>query len=140
MFEFVGVLKEKVGEREGESVHGHWKIATYLLETVEMYPRKIIVDVTAGQMDRVAEFDALLGQPVKICFDIEAHEYNGRWFNGVRAFKAQPQDQQQAQTVSKPKAAPVTKPATPPPPAANINPELPSPEELASDENEDLPF
>ena len=126
MFEFVGVLKEKVGEREGESVHGHWKIATYLLETVEMYPRKIIVDVTAGQMDRVAEFDALLGQPVKICFDIEAHEYNGRWFNGVR--------------VSKPKAAPVTKPATPPPPAANINPELPSPEELASDENEDLPF
>ena len=139
MFEFVGILKQKIDERSGEGRNGTWRVATYLLETVEMYPRKIVVDVTAGQLDRISEFDALIGKPVKIYFDIDAHEYNGRWYNSVRAFKAQAQEEQQAQTETKKK--PETKtPPTPPPTAATINPNQLLPEQLNEGPMEDLPF
>lgn len=139
MFEFVGILTQKIDDRSGEGRNGKWRVATYLLATVEMYPRKIVVDVTAGQLDRISEFDALIGKPVKIYFDIDAHEYNGRWYNSVRAFKAQAQEEQQAQTETKKK--PETKtPPTPPPTAATINPNQLLPEQLDEGPMEDLPF
>ena len=141
MFEFVGILKQKIDERSGEGRNGTWRVATYLLETVEMYPRKIVVDVTAGQLDRISEFDALIGKPVKIYFDIDAHEYNGRWYNSVRAFKAQAQEEQEQaeKKESKPKAT-EQKPPTLPPTAATINPNQPLPEQLDEVPMEDLPF
>ena len=105
-----------------------------------MYPRKIVVDVTAGQLDRISEFDALIGKPVKIFFAIDAHEYNGRWYNSVRAFKAQAQEEQQAQTEIKKKPETKTPPTPTPPTAATINPNQPLPEQLNEGPMEDLPF
>lgn len=85
--EFIGNLVEKVSEREGDGRNGHWKIASFLLETVEMYPKRMVVDVTDSEMvKRIEKFDELIGKNVKIAFDIDAREYNGRWFNSLRAF------------------------------------------------------
>ena len=36
--------------------------------------------------DRLARFNIQVGQEVMVSFDIDAHEYNGRWFNNIRAF------------------------------------------------------
>ena len=82
---FTGNLKAKVGEREGEGRNGHWKIASYLLETVEVYPKKMVVDVSDNQ-GRIAWWDEHVGKNVEIDFDVDAHEYNGRWFNSLKAW------------------------------------------------------
>lgn len=36
--------------------------------------------------ERLTRFNIQLGQEVNVSFDIDAHEYNGRWFNNIRAF------------------------------------------------------
>jgi|GEM_PF-1033504 len=82
---FTGNLKAKVGEREGEGRNGHWKIASYLLETVEVYPKKMVVDVSDNQ-GRIAWWDEHVGKNVEIDFEVDAHEYNGRWFNSLKAW------------------------------------------------------
>ena len=85
--EFVGVLVNKINEREGTNANGPWKIGTYLLQTVEMYPKRMAVDVGDGQMGRIAQWDSMIGKNVTIQFEIDAHEYNGRWFNSLRAWQ-----------------------------------------------------
>lgn len=85
--EFIGNLVEKLSEREGDGKNGHWKIASFLLQTVEMYPKRMVVDVNDSEMvKRIEKFEALVGKNVKVAFDIDAREYNGRWFNSLRAF------------------------------------------------------
>ena len=85
--EFVGVLVNKINEREGTNANGPWKIGTYLLQTVEMYPKRMAVDVGDGQMGRIAQWDSMIGKNVTIQFEIDAHEYQGRWFNSLRAWQ-----------------------------------------------------
>ena len=75
----------KTGEREGEGRNGHWKMASYLLETVEVYPKKMVVDVSDNQ-GRIAWWDEHVGKNVEIDFEVDAHEYNGRWFNSLKAW------------------------------------------------------
>jgi hypothetical protein len=83
---FTGNLVKKVAVREGEGRNGHWKMASYLLETVESFPKRMMVDVSDGEMGRIAQWDAFMGKNVKVQFDIDAREYNGRWFNSIRAW------------------------------------------------------
>lgn len=66
MFEFVGLLKSKTIDREGDSQNGHWRIAQFLLETVEMYPKKMVVDVRDGAFRRIEEFESLIGKNVRV--------------------------------------------------------------------------
>ena len=84
--EYIGLLVKKIGEREGDSQNGHWKVASFLLEQTGMYPKKMAVDVRDGVMGRIKQFEALVGKTVKVAFDIDAQEHQGRWFNKVTAF------------------------------------------------------
>lgn len=102
--EFIGVLKQKLDERSGVSQRGPWKIATYLLETVSMYQKHMVVDVSDGESGRIAKFDALVGKNVHVWFECDAREYNGKWYNTLRgsgiAEVAQAQAGEQQQAVS----------------------------------------
>ena len=100
--EFIGVLKQKLDERAGVSQRGPWKIATYLLETVSMYQKHMVIDVSDGESGRIAKFDALVGKNVHVWFECDAREYNGKWYNTLRGSgiaevtQAQAGEQQQA--------------------------------------------
>lgn len=98
--EFIGNLVKKVAEREGDGQNGHWKIASYLLETVEMYPKRMVVDVSDGQTDRVAQWDGMIGKNVVIQFDIDAREWQGRWFNSLRAWAIKASQPEEGRRVS----------------------------------------
>ena len=83
-----GTLKSKLETRQGtsRSTGNPWVIATYLLVTQERYEKNIVLEVSDGQSGRIARFDSLIGAVVEVSFEIDAHEYNGRWFNSIRAF------------------------------------------------------
>ena len=70
--------------RSGVSARGEWKSQDYVIETHDAYPRKMVFGVLGA--DRISRFNIQLGQEVNVSFDIDAHEYNGRWFNNIRAF------------------------------------------------------
>lgn len=118
-------------ERSGVSARGEWKSQSFVLETHDAYPRKMVFDVFGA--DRLARFNIQVGQEVMVSFDIDAHEYQGRWFNSVRAFDVRPV----APTAVGVGAQPVAQPA------AVSQAQAPFPPQQQSDDNggaDDLPF
>lgn len=90
--EIEGILLKKMNERSGTSSKTgmEWRNAEYLMEVPGMFPKHILFKVSNGTVNRFANFDAFIGKSVVVSFDIEAHEYNGRWFNDVNAFAIRP--------------------------------------------------
>ena len=116
--------------RSGVSARGEWKSQSFIIETHDSFPRKMVFDVFGEE--RLTRFNIQLGQEVNVSFDIDAHEYNGRWFNNIRAFDVRLVD---PNTVSAAPAAQAA-PAAPQQPANAPFP--PQPEQSNSDD--DLPF
>ncbi|WP_077195971.1 DUF3127 domain-containing protein [Prevotella ihumii] len=119
--------------REGTSARGPWKSQEYVIETHDQYPKKMVFNIFGA--DRIDQFAIKAGEEILVSFDIDAHEYNGRWFNNVRAWNIQRVDAAAAAAGSPiPTAAPQPAPATPS--AGSQAPFPPATEEAA----DDLPF
>ena len=73
-----------VSQRTGNT----WMSQDYVLEVPGQYHRKCVFRVFGE--DRIKQFNIQLGQDLTVSFDIDAHEYNGRWFNDIRAFSVVP--------------------------------------------------
>lgn len=84
--------KSGVSQRTGNP----WELAEYVVETQEQYPRKCVFQVSGT--DRIKNMNIQVGEVVTVFIDIDAHEYNGRWFNNISAYRVDRQGQQQAQT------------------------------------------
>lgn len=82
--EIQGKVIAVLPERSGISARGEWKCQTYVIETQEQYPRKMAFDVFGA--DRIVNFGIQVGMVVDVSFDIDAHEYQGRYFNQIRAW------------------------------------------------------
>ena len=136
------VLPERggVSQRSGSE----WKVASYVLETMEQYPRKCCFEVFGT--DRIAQFNIQVGQMLTVSLDIDAHEYNGRWYNQIRAWKVVPYDPNAVAVPADPNAGFGAAPqAAPFPAAASAAPApaaAPAPEAQAfsGESNDDLPF
>ena len=61
-----------------------WMSQDYVIEVPGQYPRKCVFRVFGE--DRIKQFNIQLNEDLTVQFDIDAHEFNGRWFNDVRAF------------------------------------------------------
>ena len=81
----IAVLPERggVSQRTGSE----WKVQEYVLETQEQYPRKMCFDVFGA--DKIAQFAIKIGDQLTVSFDIDAREYQGRWYNSIRAWKVE---------------------------------------------------
>lgn len=90
--EIQGKVIAVLPERSGVSARGEWKSQTYVIETQEQYPKKMAFDVFGA--DRIANFGIQLGEVINVSFDIDAHEYQGRYFNQIRAWNVTKVSQQ----------------------------------------------
>ena len=110
--------------RGGVSKTGNaWKVQEYVIETHDQYPRKMCFDVFGE--DKINQFNIQIGEELTVHFDIDAREWQGRWFNSIRAWK-----------VDRAQAGPDMPPADAPFPAMNAAPV----DFSAGDEKDDLPF
>ena len=105
-----------VSARTGNS----WKSQDYVIETREQYPKKCVFRVFGE--DKIANMNIQIGEELRVSFDIDAHEYQGRWFNDVRAWKVDRIDPAAAQAAAQgvqpfpaPEAAAAPAPAPFPP-------------------------
>ncbi len=115
-------------ERGGISKTGNeWKMQEYVLETHEQYPRKMCFNVFGA--DKIAQFNIQAGEEMTVSFDINAREYNGRWYNDIRAWKVERGVAPAAPTAAPYEAAP------------QVNaPKVSAPDFSAQNETDDLPF
>ena len=140
--ELTGKIIAEFNERGGVSnrTGNEWKAKSYVLEVPGDFPRKLVFDVFG--VDRLQAFNIQIGELLTVHFDIDAHEYNGRWFNDVRAFRI---DRGQAAPVAAaPEAAPQMQaapvaPQVAPQPAPQVAPMDAAPFEAPS-ATDDLPF
>ncbi|MBF1060516.1 MAG: DUF3127 domain-containing protein [Prevotellaceae bacterium] len=144
--EITGKIIFELERRSGTSARtgNSWASQSYVLETHDQYPRRMVFDVFGD--DKIQQFNIKAGQELTVSFDIDAREYQGRWFNSIRAWRVMP-----AQAPGVPGAAPVAPQAAAPgvtmpaagaaqygqAPAAGV----PQPQPQAADGgDDDLPF
>lgn len=96
-------VKSGVSQRTGEQ----WQSREYVIETQEQYPKKICFEVFGT--DKLQEFNIRNNDLIKVHFDISAREYNGRWYNSIRAWKVEHvnQENQTKETTQVQNSAPV---------------------------------
>lgn len=124
--ELSGKIIAVLPAREGVSKAGNpWKTQEYVLETHDQYPRKMCFNIFGA--DKIAQFNIQVGEELTVSFDIDCREWQGRWFNDIRAWKVERADVGSA-------PAPVADPMPFPPASA-------APVDFtAGDEKDDLPF
>lgn len=85
--EVVGRIIQVLEPRRGTSARtgSEWICGQYVLETEDQYPKKVFFEVFGD--DRIKQFNIQQGERLEVSIDIDAREYNGRWFNSVRAFR-----------------------------------------------------
>ena len=135
--ELQGKIIQALPVKTGTSARGDWKVQEFVLETLDaQYPRKMVFSVFGEE--RLQRFNIQVGQDVNVSFDIDAREYNGKWFNSIRAFDVRPVvPNVQAPTDNPPFVTPA--PANPIPPATPTSFTSPQPA-AESDDAGDLPF
>ena len=81
----IAVLDKKSGV--SNSTGNPWIAQQYVIETQEQYPKRLCFE--AFGEDRIASFNIQEGENITVSFDIDAREYQGRWYNSFRAWKVE---------------------------------------------------
>lgn len=128
--EIAGRISQKFNVIKGQSARGPWEKQDFLVEYADgSFTSKTLF--TAFGDNLIAELDKFtVGDQVKVSFNVRAREYNGRWYNDIRAWRITSN-----QGASAPQAP--HQPFQTQAPAPTIE-DMPEPN--SSDESEDLPF
>ena len=111
--EFTGKIIAILQPRGGVSKTGNeWKSQEYVIENHDQYPRKMCFDVFGA--DKIEQFNIQMGEELTVSFDVDARQWQDRWFNSIRAWKVERVGA----------GAPMTPGAPVPPPAPTAAPEF----------------
>lgn len=148
--EITGKITHILEARTGTSARtgSNWMSQSFVIEAIEpgrQFPTRCVFDVFGE--DRLRQFNIQAGETLTVSFDLDAREYNGRWFNSIRAWKVDRVQIDPATgmpipfTPAAPTAvAPGVAPAAPAAPAAPIQSAI-APEPAPAEGNgDDLPF
>lgn len=132
--EFTGKIIAVLEPRGGVSARtgNPWKTQDYVIEeTVGQFPKRMAFNVFGEE--NINRFNIQQGQELTVSFDINAREYQGRWYNDIRVWNVQPAAQAPAMAApAQSAAAPAAQPAAAQSIANNFT--------AAADDSSDLPF
>ena len=98
----------------GTGKNGEWKKQDIIVETDGQYPKKVCISIWG---DKINEGQLQIGNELKIDFDIESRDYNGRWYTDIKAWKMEPASS-----------------------GSHTNSNVADSKEVPKNENDDLPF
>lgn len=89
-YEFVGNVCS-ITERSGQSARGPWKMWEVLLEhdCTGQYPRRVVLNVWDENVANVVAICKGNNTQVRLAVSVDAREANGKWFNDLRAYRAE---------------------------------------------------
>lgn len=117
----IAILQPKGGV--SKSTGNEWKAQEYVIENHDQYPRKMCFEVFGA--DKIAQFNIQMGEELTVSFDIDARQWQDRWFNSIRAWKVE-------RVAAAPMPGQMPPVETPFPSAA--------PADFIADDKDDLPF
>jgi hypothetical protein len=78
-------------EQTGTGKNGQWSKQDFVIETEEQYPKKVCFSAWG---EKVAQVKALQADArVKVSFNIESREFNGKWYTDLRIWKIEKPEQ-----------------------------------------------
>jgi len=83
--EITGKIVNILPQVTGEGKNGPWKKQEFIIETTDQYPKKVIFNVWGDKTGTIQTLS--VGQDVKVSFNPESREYNGRWYTDLRAWR-----------------------------------------------------
>ncbi len=122
--EFTGKIIAVLEQRSGVSKTGNnWIVQSYVIEDASsgQYPRRMCFEVFGEE--KIKQFDIKNGEDLTVSFDVDARQWQDKWFNSIRVWKVVRNNEAGAQQFTPPTAE-----VTNFPPAADAN------------SNDDLPF
>lgn len=78
----IAVLQPRNGT--SQQTGKEWVSQEFVLETQEQYPQRLCFSVS--DTDRLRQFSITKGETLTVFFDINAYEWNGRWYNKFNAY------------------------------------------------------
>ena len=117
--EITGKIVEILPAQIGTSQKGEWKKQLFILETMDQFPKKICIESWNDKLPLTVD----PSKAVKVYFDIESREFNGKWYTNLKAWKIDV-------------VGAATQPDNFPPPDTNFHEASP----LEFDPDGDLPF
>jgi hypothetical protein len=83
--EITGKVITLLPEQTGAGKNGNWVKQDFVIETTEQYPKKVCFSAWG---DKAAQIKTLqTGQVVKVSFNAESREFNGKWYTDLRIWK-----------------------------------------------------
>ncbi len=97
--EITGKLLQVMKEISGDGPRGPWQKQEFLVETMQdKFPRKICFSLWG---DRIAQLKNLKpGTEIKVSFNLESREFQGRWYTDARAWQVTVASSKQSGTPS----------------------------------------
>lgn len=77
----IAVLEEKSGIAKSGNA---WRTQEYVLEIPGNYPKRVCFEVFGANIDT---FAIINGEDLTASIDIDARQWQDRWFNSIRAWK-----------------------------------------------------
>lgn len=127
-------IVRKLPVQNGTSARGPWAKQEFVVEYKDgQFPNQVCMNVWGA--DKVRDLERFqIGDNVRISFNLNSREFNGRWYNDVRAWKIESAGATQAAAQPQQSYGYSAQPA--PAPAAPA----PSIDDMPDDSGEDLPF
>lgn len=84
--EITGKVIQILPLETGEGKNGQWKKQFFIMEYMDgNYPKKLSVSVWGDKTESIRNLQP--GANIKVSFNVDSREYNGRWYTDVRAWK-----------------------------------------------------
>lgn len=80
--EIIAVLPSKSGVAKSGK---EWQSQEYVLETSDQYPKKMCFTVFGSE--NINTFGLTIGETATIYFNVDAKQWQDRWFNSITAWK-----------------------------------------------------
>lgn len=77
----IAILQPKGGVSKAGN---EWKMQEYVIETHEQYPKKMCFEVFGAE--KIEQFKIQIGEELTVSFDVDARQWQDRWFNSFRAW------------------------------------------------------
>lgn len=70
---------------EGQGKNGVWRKQEFVIETLDNYPKKVVIHVWGEKVDDFKKYK--IGDVIICSLEISSREFNGKWYTDVRAWK-----------------------------------------------------
>jgi hypothetical protein len=83
--ELSGKIFQVLPEQSGTGKNGQWSKQDFVLETEEQYPRKVCFSAWGDKVQMLKSYTT--GSYVKVSFNAESREFNGKWYTDLKVWK-----------------------------------------------------